>query len=113
MIPVINAELAKQLITEYKQQNAADGGPALRTVDSQHLDGFFIDKETLLAILDVADCDGVHIMLAKDPKFIGSKENIFNMLMLGSVAGNTSGNNAANVYGPTPTCPVICPPPLH
>ena len=116
MATIIDRETAKKLIAEYKEQNTAASGPALKTPDGKNLEGFFLDIETLQTILGNPDCDGIHIMLAKDPNFIGSKENIFNILIMESNTGSDSDITTevtnADIYGPTPTCPHVCPPAL-
>lgn len=115
MLPKIESELAKKIIKEYNDQNAAVPESALKTKDDENLKGFFIDKETLETILNNADCEGIHVMLAKHPDFIGSEKHIFNILITGANTNSSTSNTIAantDIFGPGPTCPTVCPPPI-
>jgi hypothetical protein len=113
MANIIDPESAKALVHEYRQQNAASNGPNLRTPENKHLNGFFIDRASLLAILSNPDADGVSICFAKDPDFIGSRENVFTLVYTGAKE-NTSSNEGApyescgDIYCGTPPCPPYC-----
>ena len=115
MLPKIESELAKKIIKEYSEQNAASPESALKTKDGENLNGFFIDKETLEFIISNPDCEGIHIMLAKHPDFIGSNKHIFNILITSAKTNSSTSNAIAantDIFGPGPTCPTICPPSL-
>ncbi|MGZ3927426.1 MAG: hypothetical protein ACXVJG_10765, partial [Mucilaginibacter sp.] len=71
MATIIDPELAKSLIQEFRTQNKASAEHALKTADGQHLHGFFINRESLESILKDEKNVGIHVYLAKHPDFAG------------------------------------------
>lgn len=84
MSSVIDKTLAKSLISNYQTQNSGTGGPALVTPDGQFLNGFFISRRCLDAILSDNNCVGVSVHFAKHPDHIGSTDNIFTLVLTGA-----------------------------
>jgi hypothetical protein len=113
MASIIDPESAKSLITEYKQQNASPGGPAIKTNEGQLLSGYFLDRQSLETILSNPKVEGVSLHLAKHPDSVGSAENYFTVVYAGAEP-NTSPNpatpyvNTGAVYGDVPPCPNFC-----
>lgn len=113
MASIIDPESAKSLIKEYQQQNASDGGPALKTPEGQNLTGYFIDRQSLETMLSNPNVTGVSLHLAKHPDFKGSQSHHFTMLAAGAEP-NTAANattplvNSGDVYGNFPYCPPWC-----
>jgi len=112
MATTIDPVSAKGLIKEYQQQNAADGGPALKTPDGSFLNGFFIDRESLERMLQNPKATGISIHLAKHPDFKGSKENHITLLYSAAEPNATTGaapyTNSGEICGDPPPCPPIC-----
>ena len=126
MASIIDPDLAKSLIQEFRTQNAAAGGPALKTKDDLHLHGYFIDRKSLEDILSNPKFDGIHVYFAKHHECVGHKENKFTIIFTGAepnpkfnkesaAAGNTDANkgvtpylNMGVMYNYTPTCPPTC-----
>ncbi|SRR5258708_40203051 len=112
MASTIDPESAKSLIQEYQQQNASSGGSGLLTPDKIHLNGFFLDRQSLESILSNPKAVGVSLHLAKHPDFKGSPDNHFTMLYAGaepSTASNVIAPhvNAGAIYS-GPPCPPLC-----
>jgi hypothetical protein len=112
MASTIDPESAKSLITEYQQQNSAPGGPAIKTHEGHHLNGFFLDRQSLESILSNPKAVGVSLHLAKHPDSKGSPDNHFTMLYAGaepSTAPNAIAPhvNAGVIYS-GPPCPPLC-----
>ena len=113
MASIIDPESAKSLIKEYQQQNAAAGGPGIKTPEGDFLNGYFLDRESLETILSNPDVAGVSLHLAKHPASAGSAENHFTVFYAGA-APNTAPNaatpyvKAGDVYGDVPPCPPSC-----
>ena len=84
MSSVIDKTLAKSLINGYQTQNSAPGGPNLKTPDEKFLNGFFISRRSLDAILSDKANVGVSVHIAKHPDFAGSAENIFTLILTGA-----------------------------
>lgn len=118
MASPIDPNLALQLINEYREQNAADDGPGLKTEDNLFLNGYFIDRESLEAILSHPDATGVSINLAKHPDFVGSPEKVFTLVFAGAKPRHEHGDGhdhraplvqVGDPYcGPPPPCPPWC-----
>ena|ERR1700733_11966786 len=112
MASTIDPQSAKSLMKEYQQQNAAAGGPALKTPDGSFLNGFFIDRESLERILKNPKAVGVSIHLAKHPNFKGSKENHITILYAAAEPNATTGAapyvNNGEICGDPPPCPPYC-----
>jgi hypothetical protein len=112
MATTIDPESAKSLIKEYQQQNAADGGPALKTPDGLFLNGFFIDRESLERMLKNPNAVGISIHLAKHPNFIGSKANHVTLVYVAAepnpVSGETPYVSAGEMCVEPPPCPPYC-----
>lgn len=113
MASIVDPESAKSLIQEYRQQNAAVGGPAIKTHEGHLLNGYFLDRKSLEAILKDPKVAGISLKLAKHPDFKGKPGNHFTVLYSGATP-NTAPNpattyvNTGAVYGDTPVCPPIC-----
>ena len=99
----------KSLIAEYQQQNAADGGPGLKTPDGSFLNGFYIDRKSIQDILDSnPDISGISIQLAKDPSATGNPDNIFTIFYTGAIGSTPPFTSSGGPYGPPPPCPPYC-----
>ena len=113
MATIIDPVLAKSLVQEYQQQNAAAGGPAIVTPDGLFLNGFFLDRDSLTAILADPKVVGVSLKLAKHPSFKGSAGHQFTVLYAGAVA-NTAPSpvtpyvTSGDIYCDPPPCPPHC-----
>jgi hypothetical protein len=113
MATIIDPESAKSLIKEYQQQNAAAGGPAIKTPEGHLLNGYFLDRESLETILSNPKVAGVSLHLAKHPASTGSAENHFTMFYAGAEP-NTAANpttpfvRAGDIYDGPPPCPPMC-----
>jgi hypothetical protein len=100
---------SQSLIAEYRQQNAADGGPGLKTPDGSFLNGFYIDRKSIQDILDSnPDISGISIQLAKDPSAIGKPDNIFTIFYAGAVGDTPPFTGSGELCGPPPPCPPWC-----
>jgi hypothetical protein len=126
MASIIDPDLAKSLIQEFRTQNAAPGGPALKTKDDTHLHGYFIDRKSLEDILSNPKVAGIHVYLAKHHECVGHKENKFTIVFTGSeanpkfdTASAAEGKAGANkgitpylhmgaMYNYVPPCPPTC-----
>ena len=112
MASTIDPESAKSLIKEYQQQNAAAGGPALKTSEGSFLNGFFISRESLERMLSNPKAVGVSIHLAKHPNFKGSTENRITLLYAAAEPDPTTGGapytNTGEICGDPPPCPPYC-----
>ncbi|HEY2582116.1 MAG TPA: hypothetical protein VGI43_09920 [Mucilaginibacter sp.] len=113
MASIIDPESAKSLIQEYQQQNAAPGGPANKTHEGRHLNGFFLDRASLEHLLSNPNTAGVSLYLAKHPDHVGSPENRLTLLYSGAepnTAADASSTyvNTGPMYGGTPPCPTYC-----
>jgi hypothetical protein len=113
MATIIDSTTAQSLIKEYQSQNAAANGPAIVTPDGSFLKGYFLDRDSLTAILNNPDVIGVSLHLAKDPNFVGSSGNQFTVLYVGALS-NTASNpttpyiSTGDIYGDPPPCPPMC-----
>jgi hypothetical protein len=113
MATKIDLAKAKSLIQEYQQQNAAPGGPGIKTPEGHFLNGFFLDRQSLESILSNPKAVGVSLHLAKHESSVGSPENHFNLLFAGAEP-NTEGGmpaphvNTGDIFGDTPICPPWC-----
>jgi hypothetical protein len=112
MATTIDPQSAKNLINEYRQQNAAEGGPALKTPDGHLLQGFFIDRESIERILGNPKAVGVSIHLAKHPNAVGSRENHITLLYAAAEPDPTTGaapyTNTGEICCDPPPCPPYC-----
>jgi hypothetical protein len=113
MASTIDPESAKSLIKEYQQQNSAPGGPAIKTHEGHHLNGFFLDRQSLESILSNPNAVGVSLHLAKHPDSKGSPDNHFTVLYAGAEP-NTEPNattqyvNTGAIFDNSPPCPPFC-----
>jgi hypothetical protein len=100
----------QSLIAEYRQQNAADGGPALKTPDGSFLNGFFLSRESIEGILDSnPDISGISVQLAKDPSATGKPDNIFTIFLVGAIGTTPPFTSSGDPTGPPPPpCPPYC-----
>ncbi|MDB5123638.1 MAG: hypothetical protein JWP94_1767 [Mucilaginibacter sp.] len=113
MASTIDPALAKKLIKEYQQHNASANGPGLKTPDDQFLNGYFIDRESLEALLSNPKVAGVSLHLAKHPDFAGKPSNKFTVLYAGAEPNTAAGAttpyvNTGDVYSGPPPCPPWC-----
>ena len=116
MASIIDPKLAKILIKNYQEQNSAPSGPALKTPDGQYLNGFFIDRECIEAVLKNPAVTGLSLCLAKQPDNQDSKENIFTIVFAGAEPNPdwTEGSNtvrylnSGDAYEYTLPCPPFC-----
>jgi len=114
MASIIDPASAKSLIQEYQQQNAAPGGPAIKTHEGHHLHGFFIDRQSLEAILSNPKAVGVSLYFAKHPDFVGAASNHFTVIHVAAEPNTALGVtapyiNTGDAYcDPPPPCPPNC-----
>ncbi|WP_428328064.1 hypothetical protein [Mucilaginibacter sp.] len=116
MASIIDRTLAKSLIENYKQQNATAGGSALLTPDEQLLNGYFIDRASLDAILSNPVFVGLNVHLAKHPDFPDSEKNIITIVFAGAQPNpdyNGSNGvapylNSGDLYELVGACPPFC-----
>jgi hypothetical protein len=94
MASIIDRALAKSLIKEYRNQNAAQGGPGIITPKEDFLNGYVIDRKSLEDILSNPNFTGVSIHLAKHPDFAGSKKNHFTVIFAGAQPNATIASDA-------------------
>src|SRR5579862_1748367 len=112
MAKQLDPEKAKSLIQEFRNQNRAAGDHAWKTPDGHHLNGFFIDRESLETILKNEKVAGIHVSFAKHPDFEGKPDNVHTIAVSGSVPTQPG---AATPYASTqesycgfPPCPPFC-----
>jgi hypothetical protein len=113
MASIIDPESAKSLIKEYQQQNSAPGGPAIKTHEGHHLNGYFLDRQSLENLLSNPKVVGVSLHLAKHPDHVGSPNNNFTMLYAGAEPNTAADATAPHIstgpiYSGTPPCPNVC-----
>jgi hypothetical protein len=116
MASIIDRTLAKSLIKEYQNQNAAQGGPCLVTPTEDFLSGYYIDRQSLEAILKNPAFTGLSVYLAKHPNYVGSKENCFTIVFAGAQpnVNFTAGGdvppytNPDDLYEYLDNCPPAC-----
>ncbi|HVW95735.1 MAG TPA: hypothetical protein VHA56_07185 [Mucilaginibacter sp.] len=84
MSSVIDKTTALSLISDFQDLNSGTGGPALLTPDDQFLNGFFISRRCLDAILSDRDCIGVSVHFAKHPDFPGTSDNKITLILTGA-----------------------------
>ena len=114
MASKIDPVLAKSLIREFQQQNAANGGPGLLTPDQSFINGFFADRESLEAVLSDQNVVGISLMHAKHPDFPGQDKNVFTIVFVGAVPNTHPGAttpyvSSGDYYDKLPPCPPACP----
>jgi hypothetical protein len=115
MASKIDLTLAKSLIQEFRKENASANGPSLKTIEGHNLHGYFIDRESLDEILKDPKVTGISLSHAKHPDAAGKPDNAYTLVYSGVAPATEPGAQTAivsrDVYGPTPTCPPVCPPP--
>jgi len=84
MSAVIDKTTAQSLISAYQSQNSGTNGPALLTPDGQFLNGFFIDRRCLDAILSDKNNVGVSVHFAKHPDFPTGDDKKFTLILTGA-----------------------------
>src|SRR5258708_12477474 len=119
---IIDPGSAKSLIQEYQQQNSAPGGSAITTPEGNFLNGYFVDRESLEAILSNHAAVGVSVYLAKHPDFAGTASHPFTLVYAAAEPNTDPGAPTPYVitrdlYGdPPPFLPhsvtLLYPPPL-
>jgi hypothetical protein len=114
MATIIDLATAKSLIQEYQLQNASAGGPGLITPAKQFLNGYFVDRQSLEALLSNPNVIGISFDLAKDPAFVALPENVFTLVYAGAQINPdpspqaTPYINTGDIYSGTPPCPTFC-----
>ncbi len=110
MASKIDPGQAQSLIQEFRTQNKASTDP-LKTPDGQHLNGFFLDRESLDSILKDPKVAGIHVYLAKHPDYVGKPDNVNTLVYSGSVPNKEAVETKPFVSAnDTFTGPVPCPP---
>ncbi len=113
MASIIDLGSAQSLVQEYQQQNSSAGGPGLLTPDGQLIKGYFLDRESLEALLSNPNVVGISLQYAKDPNFVGDPDNVFTLVYAGAEPNNADGAttiylNTGDIYCAPPPCPPIC-----
>ncbi len=112
MAKKLDPEKAKSLIHEFRNQNRAAGDQGWKTPEGHHLNGFFIDRESLESILKNEKVAGIHVSFAKHPDFEGKPDNVHTIAVSGSVAtppGSTAPySSTQESYCDFPPCPPYC-----
>src|SRR5579871_3691971 len=110
MAQKIDPEKAKSLVQEFRDQNQAAGEHAWKTPEGHHLNGFFIDRESLENILKNEKVAGIHVNFAKHPDFLGKPDKVHTLTFSGSehAQAQPGAVSAKEVYSDTPTCPPFC-----
>ena len=113
MASVIDPALAKSLIKEFQNQNTSAGGPALKTNDGPFINGYFVDRQSLEAVLTNPNVVGISLSFAKHPDAVGSKDNIFTLVFAGAEPNNQPGAtapymNTGDIYEQMLPCPPYC-----
>lgn len=110
MASKIDPRQAQSLIQEYRNQNKEAGEYALITPEGHHLNGFFLDRESLENILKNSKVAGIHVHLAKHPDIAGKPGKVCTMVYSGSVATQSGSAKPYESTGDTYCDPVPCPP---
>lgn len=113
MASPIDPTLAKSLIKEFQSQNSSASGPRLTTPDGSFINGFFVDRQSLEAILSDPKIEGISVEYAKHPDFAGHPANVFTIILVGAVtntdpAGTTQYISSGTYFDKMPPCPPIC-----
>ncbi len=113
MSEIIDPSLAKNLITEYRNQNAQAGDNAWKTPNGQNLNGFYVERSCLESILSDQANTGMHIYFAKHPDFAGSADNVYTVTLTGAKPNpdpNASSPyiNDGDVFDNMRPCPPAC-----
>lgn len=113
MASKIDPVLAKSLIKEFQNQNTSTGGPALKTHDGPFITGYFIDRQSIEAVLSNPNVVGVSVHFAKHPDAVGSKDNIFTLVFAGAEPNSKPGAlsphmNTGDIYEQLMPCPPYC-----
>lgn len=117
MSAIIDPQLAKTLIQAYQAQNSRNAENAIKTVDGQNLNGYYIDRASLEAVLKNPAFTGVSVYFAKHPDAAASIENIITIIFVGAepnpkwVEGSTTETkyiNSGDAYDSVPPCPFEC-----
>ncbi len=111
MATITNLATAQSLIQEFQTQNATAAEAALKTPDGQNLNGFFIDRETLDAILSNPGIVGLSVSFAKHSDFVGSPQNVYTLVVAGAVPNTAPGaryKSIGDIYSDVPPCPSFC-----
>jgi hypothetical protein len=111
MASKIDPGKAQSLIQEYRNQNKAAGDNSWKTPDGQHLNGFFIDRESLESLLADKKNAGIHVHFAKHPDFSGKPDNVNTVVYSGSAPNTQPGASTPYVSnGITYSAEFPCPP---
>ena len=113
MAQKMDPEMAKSLIKEFRDQNKASGEHAWKTPDGQHLNGFFIDRESIESMLKNEKVVGIHVYFAKHPDFAGKPDKVHTLMIHGSVPNTQPGATTpylatGDIMDNTPPCPPDC-----
>ncbi len=113
MAEKIDPALAKSLIQEFRDQNKASAEHGWKTPEGLHLNGFFIDRECLEAILSDKDNVGMHVHFAKHPDFTGKPDRVHTLTVTGTKPNTAPGAltpyvTNGDIYDKLPPCPPDC-----
>ena len=112
MASKIDPAKAKSLMQEFRTHNNASPDP-LKTPDGEHLNGFFLDRESLDSILKDPKVAGIHVYFAKHPDFVGKPDNVHTVLVSGSEPNTQPGAatpfvSTGATFTDNPPCPPVC-----
>lgn len=110
MASKMDPKQAQGLMQEYRDQNRNAGEHALKTPEGQHLNGFFLDRESLENILKDPSVVGIHVHLAKHPDFAGKQDKVCTVAYSGSVQSEQGSATPYKSTGDTYCTPPPCPP---
>jgi hypothetical protein len=113
MATIIDPALAKALIQEFRDQNQASAENGWKTPQGLFLNGFFINRECLEAILSDKDNVGIHAHFAKHPDFTGKPDSVHTLTVTGAKPNTAPGAltpyvNSGDTYDLIPPCPPYC-----
>ena len=112
MATIIDRGLAESLIQQFRTENTSDGGPALLTESGDFVNGYFIDRASLEAVLSNKSFVGIHVYLAKHPNFNGKQGRNYTIMFAGSEptpsGSATPYTSPGDIYEMMPPCPPWC-----
>ncbi|HVS93315.1 MAG TPA: hypothetical protein VHE59_14855 [Mucilaginibacter sp.] len=114
MATIIDRAQAQSLIRQFQAENSATGGPNLLTPDGNFLNGFFVDADSLNAIMATdADIAGIHVYFAKHPSYDGQPGRYYTIMIAGSEKNTAQGAttpyvSSGDVFDSSPPCPPMC-----
>jgi len=118
MAEIIDRALAQILIKSYQARNTSQQGPQLLTTDQLFLNGYYIDRASLEAVLSNPQFSGITVYLGTHPDCMDSLKNIFTLIFTGAVPNPvyTAGDgatvsaylNPGDIYEQVQSCPPYC-----